>query len=152
MMLPRYLTAVARVDRDASVSSAVRAALRLPDRPMIYALSACGLGQADLVLALLSLREPSARAHVARIVGAPIRRYSPAMPPRIPAPVLTSAPRVRLLVSNPRRPNTPAHDRFAATFRDGATVESTTARGATRRDLRNAQRRGWIAIESGRAA
>jgi len=152
MILPRYFTAVASVDADRVVSFLVRRALRLSRRPMIYALSERGLGQADLVLALLRVGTRPALDLVARVVGRPVLRC-PSQYLRWPVNGVPRVvvPRIRLVVDNPRRPNTDAHDRFAAAFRDGATIEACRARGATRRDVRRALREGWIVVE-GRAA
>jgi hypothetical protein len=147
MILPRYFTAVASVDRDRVVSFLVRRALRLSRRPMIYALSERGLGQADLVLALLRVGTGPALALVERVVGRPVLhlrsqwlRWPINGVPRV------SSPRLRIVATaNPRRPNTPAHDRFGAAFRAGVTtIEQLRARGASKRDIRMARRRGWI--------
>lgn len=151
MILPRYFTAVASVDRDVVVSILVRRRLGLHrTRPIIYALSARGLGQADLVLALLEINTDPALALVERVVGRPLERC-PCQWLRWPVngTPRVSRPRVRLVVdNNPRRPNTPAHARFAAAFRDGATIEQIRARGARRRDIRVALRMGWIEMEA----
>lgn len=72
MILPRYVTAIAHIDLDPALAFLVRRALRLPRRPIIYALSKRGLGQADLVLALLHVNTNSARVAVERILDRPI--------------------------------------------------------------------------------
>lgn len=148
MILPRYVTAVASVDRDRVVAFLVRRQLGLSGRPMLYALSERGLGQADLVLALLRVGTAPALARVELIVGRPILhcrsqwlRWPVNGVPRV------SSPRIRAVVSNPRRPNTPAHDRFASAFRPGRTIEECRVHGATKRDIRSASRRGWIVVE-----
>lgn len=148
MILPRYFTAVACVDRDPVVSFLVRRHLGLDrHRPMLYALSARNLGQADLVLALLRIGTRPAMALVERVVGRPVR-LCPCVWLRWPVngrPRTRLLPRFRLAVSNnPRRPNTPAHARFEVAVRDGFTIEQMRLRGATRRDVRRALREGWI--------
>lgn len=147
MILPRYFTAVASVDRDRVVSLLVRRELGLSRRPMLYALSERGLGQADLVLALLRVGTRGSLTLVERVLGRPILRC-PCVWLRWPingSPRVSRAPRFRLVVSgNPRRPNTDAHARFAVAVRDGLTAEQMRLRGATRRDVRRARREGWI--------
>lgn len=149
MILPRYFAAVAAVDSDRVVSFLVRRELGLSRRPMIYALSERGLGQADLVLALLRVNTGPAIAQVEHILGRPVLRC-PCQYLRWPVngvPRVVS-PRLRLVEPDPRRPNTPAAARWHQTFRDGATVEAVRARGATRRDVRLALRRGWAVLEA----
>lgn len=145
MILPRYLTAVASVDADLVVALLVRRDLRLSRRPMVYALAAEALGQADLVLSLLRINTRGSRRLVARILGRPIL-VIPAAYLRWP---INGVPRVQIarisrVICNPRRPHTPAHDRFAQAFRAGRTIEELRVHGATARDLRMARRRGWI--------
>lgn len=147
MILPRYVTAIATVDRDRVVSFLVRRTLGLSSRPLLYALSECRLGQADLVLALLHVGTTPALVFVERIVGRPVLRLrSQWLRWPINGVPRVASPRIRIVATqNPRRPNTTAHDRFSAAFRPGVTtVEQLRARGATRRDVRAARRRGWI--------
>jgi hypothetical protein len=145
MILPRYATAVASVDRDRVVSYLVRRDLRLTTRPMLYALAERQLGQADLVLALLRINTRGSRALIARIMGRPILvlpsyylRWPVNGVPRV------HVPRIARVLANPRKPNTTAHARFDQAFRPGRTVEEARAHGATRRDVRMARRCGWI--------
>lgn len=152
MILPRYFTAVASVDRDRVVSLLVRRELGLDRRrPMIYALSERGLGQADLILALLRVDTRGSRLLVERVLGRPILQC-PCVWLRWPIngrPRVHRAPRFRVVVQdNPRRPNTDAHARFSRSVRDGLTAEQMRLRGATRRDLRRARREGWIVEEA----
>lgn len=149
MILPRYATAVASVDRDRVVSFLVRRHLGLSRRPMLYALSERGLGQADLVLALLRIGTAPALARAELVVGRPILhcRSQWLRWPVNGVPRVSSPPRIRAVVDNPRRPSTPAHDRFASAFRVGRTIEECRVHGATKRDVRSASRRGWIVIE-----
>lgn len=150
MILTRYLSAVARVDRDRVVSLLVRRDLDLPrGLGMPYALSRRGLGQADLVLSLLRIDTRGSRLLIARILGRPIM-----LCPGVHLawrtngrPLVRRSPRIVFVADNPRRPNTPAHARFDAAFRCGRTVEEARARGARKRDVRGALRRGWIRLE-----
>lgn len=146
MILPRYATAVASVDRDRVVSLLVRRDLRLcPRRPMLYALRARFLGQADLILSLLRVNTRGSHALITRILGRPILvlpscylRWPVNGVPRV------RVPRIARVLANPRRPNTEAHARFDEAFRPGRTVEEARARGATGRDVKLARRHGWI--------
>lgn len=155
MILPRYAPAVAALDRDRALSRLVRRRLALdPTRPLLYALSARGLGQADLVLALLSVNTRGALRAVALVVGRPVRvlpsvflTWSRNGPPRV-----RFSPKIVSVSECPRRPGTDAERRFLYCFREGLTLEQARARGATRRDVRRAQRKGWIVLGEGRAA
>ncbi len=146
MILPRYATVVAKVDDYVIESVLVRRALGLDrSRPMIYALEARGMAQADLVLALLRVGTRRARALVELLLGRPVLvipsawlRWPINGVPRV------YVPRIARVVANPRRPSTPAYDRFLAAFRPGRTIEEARMRGATKRDVRMARRLGWI--------
>lgn len=142
MILPRYVAAICEIDRDPAVLARVRGMLGLAPRPLIYALHAAGMGQADLVLALLHV--PLARWHVENVLGSPITVLPPV---RLTYPV-NGPPRTRIthVTPNPRKPCTATHARYAATFRAGRTLEEARVRGATTRDIRQATRRGWIRI------
>src|SRR5262249_12246759 len=124
VILPRYVTAIARIDADRVVSILARRHLRLPlSGTLLRRLREARLGQADLLLALLHLRHPCRAAlhWVAVLIGRPVMRC-PTQYLRWP---VNGVPRVRtprlylVATSNPRRDNTPAYDRFAAAFRDG---------------------------------
>lgn len=150
VILARYLVAVAAVDRDRVVSLLVRRDLELPSGlGMPYALKKRGLGQADLVLSLLRIDTRGSRLLIARILGRPIM-----MCPGVflswrqnGRPLVRRSPRIVSVAPNPRRPNTPAHARYDAAFRTGRTIEEARARGARKRDVRGALRRGWIRLE-----
>ena len=149
MILHRYVSAIAVVDRDLAVSRLVRRRLCLhPTRPMLYALHAMGLGQADLVLALLDVGTEGAREHVARIVGRPVR----VLPSAYLGWSLSGRPRVKFspkivhVSPCPRKPGTDAEKRYEYCFREGLTLEQARARGATKRDIRRAVHREWIKL------
>lgn len=147
MILPRYIASIASLDSDRVLSRLVRYDLRLSERPMVYALLERRMGQSDLILSLLRVGTPGARDRVEDILGRPIvlcpcvllRWRINGAPPRV-----ARTPRIARIVSNPRKPNTGAHARFAQAFRVGRTLEECRAYGATRRDVRSAVRRGWI--------
>lgn len=153
MILPRYATAVAHLDRDRALSRLVRRALRLHrSRPMLYALRARGLGQADLVLALLHLETAGARLAIERILRCPVRvcpsvflAWSSSGPLR-----LASSPKIVSVGACPARPGSDRARRFSYCFRPGLTVEQARARGATRRDVRRALRGGYLVVGEGR--
>lgn len=149
MILARYLAAVASVDKDQVVSILVRRDLRLPPRPMPYALAACHLGQADLILSLLRINTRGSRRLIERVLGRPILLCPGVhLAWRVNGkPLVRRSPRIVSVVDNPRKPNTTAYDRFGRAFKPGRTVEQCLAHGARKRDLRGALRRGWIVLE-----
>ena len=154
MILPRYTPAIAFVDRDRAVSRLVRRDLRLcPRRPIIYALSERGLGQADLVLSLLRIDTRGSRALIERILGSPIR-VLPSMYLRWTTSGLktTTSAKIIRIGPNPARPGSDRARRFDYCFRAGLTIEAARARGATRRDIRRALRKGVLVVGEGRAA
>jgi hypothetical protein len=150
VILARYLTAVAFVDREPSVSIRVRVDLDLPHVPMPYALQLRGLGQADLILSLLRLNTARSIALVERILGRPITHCPGVhLAWRVNGrPLARRSPVIVAVVPNPRKPNTTAHVRFAHAFACGRTLEQAMARGARKRDVRGALRRGWITVET----
>lgn len=99
--------------------------------------------QADVVLALLRmnlLRDAEA------LVGRPITHCPPALRSGSRTPVLRAPdPVIAIVYANPRAPGTEAHERYHH-FRVGRTVAQARARGARRRDVRMALRRGWIVL------
>lgn len=118
-----------------------------------------GLGQADLVLALLRLRDqcrtPYARiygCYITLLVGHPIT-VGPAclLQYRVnghPTAIRSTDDRrlTFVLPDNPRQPRTEAHLRWCQ-FQVGRTVAQLRVRGVTKRDIRRAVRRGWIKLE-----
>ena len=114
-------------------------------------LSHQGLGQADVVLALLRGQDPLLHRAAEALVGRPIYKLPPQTVrelPKTPAPpeVPPADRRVILEVApNPRLPTTPAFQRYRL-FRRGSTVAQVLMRGVTRKDLREATRGGWIRL------
>jgi hypothetical protein len=150
MILARYLTAVARVDRDRVVSILVRRDLELSSKAgMPYALKRRGLGQADLVLSLLRINTRGSMILVELIIGRPITLCPGVfLAWRLNGrPTVRRSPRIVHVVDNPRKPKTRAHAIFDAAFKRGLTIEQARARGARNRDVRGALRRGWIRLE-----
>jgi hypothetical protein len=152
------------LDRDAHASLLIRDYFNLPRRHALMAsLTDRGLGQADLVLCLLRIRDatrnPDRRRllafYVHRLVGRPILVGEPCLlryrangaRPRTTHP---RDPRDRkitwVLGTNPRQPQTDAYLRWSE-FKVGRTVGQLRIRGVTRRDIRRAVRRNWIRME-----
>jgi len=104
-----------------------------------------GLCQADLAVALLRVGTPEALSHVEDVLGLHITRCPAAVPPRVPKPVRREAtgPTLSLVTDNPCSPKTDAHRRYEL-LRVGMSREKALARGATVRDLRVWENRGWI--------
>lgn len=158
-MLHNLYRQVAGIGRDRPLKYLVRDYFALPQhKALMPALLARGLGQADLVLCLLRLRDAhrglrtAAEAHIAGLVGHPIVVGPPCLSgyrargtrhvARGP-----SDPRIAWVApENPRLPRTEAHMRWTE-YRVGRTEAQLRARGITRRDFRKALRRGWITME-----
>jgi hypothetical protein len=165
MIVKRHLRTVTLMNRDPLTSFLVRDYFDLPRRETLtWCLLSRRLGQADLVLCLLRLRDGRAMRddhhrllsyYIRRLVGRPIlvgepcllRYRSNGSAPRTTRPT-TSADRRLAWVNptNPRHPGTEAHLRWME-FKPGRTVAQLRARGITRRDLRRAERLGWVRFE-----
>lgn len=141
---------VARINRNKSVMLRLRRYFTVtePERalPLWYFLKQRGLWQADLVLALLRLNDRASRLFIAELIGHPIT----ICPPRKRGdPILLKEKKARIrwvVKTNPRHPNTRAHERFEI-FRAGRTIDECLSRGCTPRDIRQATRRGWIHVD-----
>ena len=118
-----------------------------------------GLGQADLVLALLRLRDQrtayshTLRVYVELLMGHPIvvgpcclLRYGHDTPRPRAVRSVDDRRIVHVHSTNPRQPCTPAHLRWCE-YRVGRTLGQLYVRGVTRRDVRRALRMGWIKLE-----
>lgn len=114
------------------------------------ALERRGLGQADVVLALLRARlVPGARAHVEALIGHGIQVGPPCLlyyrtngPPRVKRVV------VRVTAVVPENPRTePLARRRFEEFRVGRTEEQLMARGITRRELTWVRKQGWVSMQ-----
>lgn len=124
---------------------------------LMPALLARGLGQADLVLCLLRLRDshvglrPYTEMYITLLVGHPIligpgclllyRCNGPAHA------ALDSSPKVTYVTpTNPRQPNTEAFLRWPE-YKLGRTTAQLRARGVKAKDIRHAVKNGWIKLE-----
>lgn len=122
---------------------------------LLRLLCEAGLGQADVVLALLRLNSLESLRLAEVMVGRRIRRCPPCLrvlpPPKQDRGDSTRPKderRILTVVENPRLPGSPAHARFTL-LRPGRTVEQCLARGMTRRDFRMALDYGWVQLEGG---
>lgn len=149
---------VAQIGRDRDLRYLIRDYFALPKhQALMPALLARSLGQADLVLCLLRLRDrhaslrSSAEAHIAALVGHPIcvgpgclllyRSNGPAHVRQDRTPRVTYVTPV-----NPRQPNTEAYLRWPE-YKIGRSVAQLKMRGIRAKDLRIARERGWIRLE-----
>lgn len=163
-LLRRHCLAISLINRDPLTSFLVRDYFDLPRSSTLYAaLKDKSLGQADVVLCLLRLRDaqpmPDRKRllsfYIARLVGRPIAIGMPCLlhyrvnghAPVIAAPPTPAERRVAWVTpTNPRQPGTVAHQRWRD-IKVGRTVAQLRIRGITRRDLRKAERRGWLRYE-----
>lgn len=158
MLLHQHHATVARIACDPHLKYLLRDYFDLPrTAALMPAMLARGLGQADLVLALLRLRDhhdgvrKMCEAHIAVLIGHPI-----CIGPACLQSYRTGTTRVvksrddRRIVftvpDNPRQPNTGAHLRWCE-YRVGRTVGQLLVRGVTKRDVRKAIAKGWIKLE-----
>lgn len=151
-MIPRRcLPTVAQINRDTVLKSRIRLYFGLRRGTLSYTLREKGLGHADLVLCLLRLNSPASIHFAELLVGKPIV-YGPSF--RLswpsngkPSVFADRTPRVVYVVDeNPRLNKTKAKARFDH-FRVGRTLAQLIARGVTRRDIRKAERRGWVKFQ-----
>lgn len=157
-MLHTHHRPVARIAAAKTLKYLVRDYFSLPrTTALMPAMLAGGLGQADLVLCLLRLRDAHAALRttiedlIADLVGHPIE-YGPACLQCYrsgPTRVVRSRDDRRIVYvvpSNPRQPSTEAHLRWCE-FRVGRTLGQLYVRGVSKRDVRRAVARGWIRVE-----
>lgn len=130
----------------------LRRYFNLGSGPLIVSLYRAGLGQADVVLALLKINSDCARRAVERLVGRPITvcpsclliyDYNRSRPKLGSQPVITWVMR-----SPPLRSSTKIAACYPE-FRVGRTREQLVCRGVSRGDIRRAVRRGWIKMSEG---
>jgi len=156
-MLERYRDAVASVRGD--VRAYVVRYFGMPARSRRNLFDLCrahGLSQADVVLALLRARRDEAEAAAERIVGKPILRLPPQRRGYVAALVRPRSGDQRLVLrfvvgdttlkGTPVLKGAPLYDRLSV-IRPGMSVFACLARGARRKDLRLAERRGWLQLE-----
>ena len=158
MLLHLHSSTVGRLAADRHIKYLVRDYFCLPRSiALMPAMLERGLGQADLVLCLLRLRDAHATLrrsledHIAQLIGHPIcvgpaclRSYRTG-----PTRVVRSQDDRRItwvVPDNPRQHGTEAHLRWCE-YRIGRTLGQLYVRGVTKRDVRRALRRGWIKLE-----
>ncbi len=160
IMLRKHAAIIARINADAQIKQKLLAYFDIPPTPYLTpALYQRGLGQVDLVLALLRTQGTRelvvrARGHIEALVGRPIVVGPPCLLsyPRNGSPqvsrVVSGVDRKIIFVvpGNPRQPNTTAALRWCE-FKPGRTVSQLRSRGVTKRDIRRATRMGWIKFE-----
>lgn len=149
-MIPRkHLQTVALINRDRVLKARVRFYFHLRRGTLSVLLRRAGLGHADLVLCLLRLGE---LGYVERLIGKPIV-YGPSFSIKRSSrsghhAAVDTSPRITFVqADNPRQSQSDAYSRFKI-FKVGRTESQLRARGVTRRDIRKAQRRGWIRMEA----
>jgi hypothetical protein len=153
-----HCTTIAALGRDKPLRYLIRDYFSLPKTTALMpALLARRLGQADLVLCLLRLRDghpalrESAEGYITRLVGHPILYGPPCLlhyrSNGAPSVGADRSPRISWVnPTNPRLPRTEAFLRWPE-YRVGRTESQLRSRGVTRRDFRRAIRRGWIKLE-----
>lgn len=156
-MLNRHYKTVARLSANRSLKYLVRDYFGLPvSTALMPALLARGLGQADLVLCLLRIRDAhrglriTVEEHITALIGQAIRACPPCLLHYNTPSKLTRSLDDRRLVHvapvNPRQEGTDAHMRWCE-YRVGRTLGQLYVRGVTKRDVRRAVRNGWIRVE-----
>ncbi len=157
-MLHAHARTVARLNNDTGLKYLIRDYFSLPrTTALMPALLSRALGQADLVLCLLRLRDAHAgvrlacEAHITALVGHPISigpgcllRYRDDGRLHV---ALDRTPRITYVVPvNPRQPHTDAYLRWPE-YRVGRSIAQLRVRGVKPKDIRTATRRGWIRLE-----
>ncbi len=156
-MLHKHARAVGSIATNHNLKYLVQDYFDLPRRvALMPALLAKGLGQADLVLCLLRLRDrhtgirAAAEAAITGLVGHPIATGTPCLLRyRDVAPYarLDASPRVVYVAPhNPRQTGTEAYQRWSE-YKIGRTVAQLRARGVKAKDLRVCKQHGWIRLE-----
>jgi len=152
-MLTRYANAVEAIPEDTLAQVLKALGLPIYPRQALEVLMAGGMAQADVVLALLRLDTPDARAAAEALLGKPVTRCPPGLEVYEPRGLYASAQwvlgllgpenrgadarRVIWVAPNPRLPTTPSWYRFRL-LHVGITVGQFLIRGGQRRDVR-----GW---------
>lgn len=134
-----------------------RSLLDLPRTRALYpALLTTRADQATLVLLLLHAGSSPCRKAAERLVGHPIRRCLPHVPPDpLPARVTPRSGDARRftfvldhnpLTEHPNNSHNRDFHRFSL-FRRGRTIAEYLGRGGSRKHLRMCVRRGWVKVE-----
>lgn len=158
-MLRKHAAAMAKLTADKTLKSLVCDYFNLTPRnraltPLLYQR---GLGQADLVLALLRIEHPRSRHYIGLLIGHPITIAPPcllrynlhvntARPSTTRPSRVDNAKITYVQDTNPRQPGTESHLRWPW-FQVGRTVAQLRVRGVKRRDIAKAIDFGWIKIE-----
>lgn len=158
MLLHKHYRTVAIIARDPRLKYLIRDYFDLPrTQALMPALLAKRLGQADLVLALLRIRDrhgdqrQMCEHFITTLIGHPITigpgcllRYATNGKPTVR---LDTTPRITYVHPvNPRLPSTDAYYRWPE-FKVGRSVAQLKARGIKAKDLRVVQRNGWVKLE-----
>lgn len=156
-MLRKHARTLANINRCGALHAALRTYFNLPSKRMALtpALYQKGLGQADLVLALLRIPHPLSRLFIESLIGHPITIGSPCLlgyrtngRPHVVHSDTYDDRRITFVTdTNPRQHGTDAHLRWSL-FQVGRTVGQLRVRGCKRRDIRRAARKGWITLEA----
>lgn len=150
-MLKTHLQILAAMRRHPALMYRLRHYFSLPARaPFHLALRARGIGQADLVLALLRINTRKSIFFAERLIGKPITRGQACLLRyRVNgrAPTVLRQPRVVWVTPiNPHPRLTDSRIRFSH-YQLGRTEQQLRLRGLTRRDIRTAIRNNWIQMQ-----
>lgn len=159
-MLRKHAHALALMSADKQIKHAVCEYFTVPKTSRRFALTPIlyqrGLGQADLVLALLRISHPRARHYIELLIGHAITICAPCLlsygnrntsRPTVTRPEEPDTRRILWVnPTNPRQPGTQANLRWAW-FQVGRSVGQLRVRGVKRRDIRKAADMGWIKLE-----
>ena len=120
----------------------------LPPEDVRRAMLRLGFANADVALMLLRLGHRDAAIGILgpRFVVGPPALSRMREPPPPPARESRWDRRIRGVAPNPRTPGSDAARRYAL-LEPGKTLAQCVARGAMKRDVRNAIKRGWIDVE-----
>lgn len=158
MLLHKHHRTVARLNQSKPIKYLIRDYFALPTATALMpAMLAARLGQADLVLCLLRLRDAHRAVakplelHIAALVGHPITSCPACLLAYRTGPtkVVRSRDQRRILhvvSDNPRQPGTDAHLRWCE-YRVGRTLGQLYVRGVSKRDVRRAIINDWIRVE-----
>jgi len=147
------------IQRDQLTAYLIRDYFDLPrTENLMSALLSRHLGQADLVLALLRIRDHSSKDwrnvlshYIRRLVGKPIKICTPCllkyrMNGTPSCTYRDPSPRITFVTSrNPRDPTSQAFLRWPD-FKVGRTLNQLRVRGHKRRDIKHAIAQGWIQV------
>ena len=149
MPLRKHLQSIALITRIPSLLYRVRRYFALSSGHLFIALRRRKLGQADLVMCLMSIGTEAARRVTECLIGRSITigpacllKYSH----NTEHPTIGRQPVITRVSA---RPKIKARSRLARAFdefRVGRTREQLLSRGVSRGDIRRAQRRGWIQL------